>query len=58
MVLTTKMTFIMSHIYREVNQCAKRLANLCLHLSSYQWWETIPLLRIELDFLNIDFVNC
>jgi len=43
LVLTTKMTFIMSYIYREGNPCAEMLTNLGISFSSYIWWKTIPL---------------
>lgn len=47
--LTKSMNFFVSHIYREGNSCADRLAAYDLANQSYFWWDTIP------QFLNVDF---
>ncbi|KAK2447629.1 hypothetical protein QL285_006969 [Trifolium repens] len=40
--LTKKISFIISHIYREDNQYADGIANFGLHIPRSQWWDTIP----------------
>jgi hypothetical protein len=40
--LTKKMSFFISHIYREDNQCIDGFANIGLHIPRSQWWDTIP----------------
>jgi hypothetical protein len=41
-----KMSFIISHIYRESNQCADGIVNLGLHIPRSQWWDTIPFVNL------------
>lgn len=48
-VLTKKTHFIASHIYREGNTCADRLASHGLALQGIFWWDSLP------DFLRKDF---
>ncbi|GAU26383.1 hypothetical protein TSUD_221100 [Trifolium subterraneum] len=36
--LTHSLNFVISHIYRECNSCADKLANLGLSLASHTWW--------------------
>jgi hypothetical protein len=36
------MNFLVSHIYREGNECADALANLGLDLVNYVFWNDVP----------------
>ncbi|CAJ2650982.1 unnamed protein product [Trifolium pratense] len=40
--MTRNMSFIISHIYREGNHCADKLANLGLSLQGFTWWTSAP----------------
>ncbi|XP_058770393.1 uncharacterized protein LOC131644024 [Vicia villosa] len=33
--------FLVTHIFREGNHCADRLANLGLHVNDFTWWEVV-----------------
>jgi hypothetical protein len=37
-----KMSFFISHIYRDDNQCADDIANFGFRIPQSQWWDTIP----------------
>jgi hypothetical protein len=56
-------TFIISHIFREENQCADGLANICVYIPDFQWWALYLIIYVMLFletnfvFLNIDFVK-
>lgn len=64
--LTRNMSFFVTHIYREGNLCANRLANIGLSLSfsSLAWWIDIPEIIIRwkyiknrLDIPNFRFIS-
>jgi hypothetical protein len=38
----SNMNFFISHIYREGNHCADKLASLGLTLHGFTWWNQIP----------------
>jgi len=40
--ITKGMNFIVSHIYREGNNCADSLANLGLGFDGFLWWQDAP----------------
>lgn len=40
--ITSSTQFIISHNFREVNQCVDRLANLGLQMDIYHRWDSIP----------------
>ena len=56
------MTVRVSHIFREGNKCADKLANYAIeNRCSYRWWNIVPrlvmmFLGIEVPCQNIDFV--
>lgn len=47
--LTKGMRFTFSHIYREGNACADKLAEFGLLNLGFRWWDSIP------DFIIEDF---
>jgi ribonuclease HI len=55
------MNFCISHIYREGNHCADKLASLGLTLNDYTWWNIAPLIirkdlvsnRLGLPFFRV-----
>ncbi|XP_019431188.1 PREDICTED: uncharacterized protein LOC109338411 [Lupinus angustifolius] len=47
--LLSSMNCIVSHIYREGNSCADKLANHGLHHRTFTWWNFVP------NFLTHDF---
>jgi ribonuclease HI len=49
LTIISKMHFFVTHIYREGNHCADKLASLGLSLPGYTWWNTAPSL-ISDDF--------
>lgn len=61
MHLLTKFRFNVTHIYREGNHCANKLANICLDLSSHFWFTGVPsqiladFVRNKLGFPNFRF---
>lgn len=54
--LTKQMSFIFSHIYREGNTCADKLAVYGTIIDCFVWWDLIPMFISE-DFLEID-IGC
>ncbi|GAU26294.1 hypothetical protein TSUD_55920 [Trifolium subterraneum] len=40
--LTKNMRFIISHIFREGNRCADKIASIGLQSNSFIWWDSIP----------------
>jgi hypothetical protein len=54
---------IVSHVYREGNFVADKLANLGLTVTNFTWWHTTPpsirddLLRIEVIVLSIGLIS-
>lgn len=42
LTLLQSMNFLLTHIYREGNHCADKLANLSLSISDYMWWSSTP----------------
>jgi hypothetical protein len=40
--ITRSINFVVSHIYRECNQCADGLANIDLSLNSFTIWNELP----------------
>jgi ribonuclease HI len=54
--ITRNMNFVVSHVYRERNQCANRLANIGLGLDIFTFWNELPL-KLLLFFMTIDWVN-
>jgi ribonuclease HI len=44
---TLSMNFMITHVFREGNHCADKLANLGLSLQNYVWWVDIPLVIRE-----------
>jgi len=42
--LLSRFNFHVTHIYREGNHCADKIANIGLTLPSYSWFNTIPLI--------------
>ncbi|GAU50560.1 hypothetical protein TSUD_180300 [Trifolium subterraneum] len=40
-----------SHIYREGNSCADKLANLGHSFAQFKWWDSLPL-ELQDDFLR------
>lgn len=49
--LLSMFRFNVTHIYREGNQCADKLANIGLSLSSHFWFPTIPS-QIQADYVK------
>jgi ribonuclease HI len=49
LLLISNMNFYVSHIYREGNHCADKLANLGLSLNVFSWWNHVPPLLLD-DF--------
>ncbi|KAK2443569.1 hypothetical protein QL285_014658 [Trifolium repens] len=49
LLLISNMNFYVSHIYREGNHCADKLANLGLTLPNFTWWDHIPPVLLD-DF--------
>ncbi|CAJ2651412.1 unnamed protein product [Trifolium pratense] len=49
--LLSNMNFYVSHIYREGNHCADKLANIGLSLHGLTWWNHIPT-RLQGDFIR------
>ena len=49
MHLTTSMSFMVTHIYREGNHCADLLASIGISLNTYFWWDHLPQ-QIRVDF--------
>lgn len=47
--LTSLMSFKISHIYREGNSCADKLANFGISLQCNTWWDLIP------PFISVNF---
>lgn len=47
--ITRNMSFIVSHIFREGNTCADRLASHGLTIQGFSWWDSIP------NFIREDF---
>ncbi|GAU23975.1 hypothetical protein TSUD_327760 [Trifolium subterraneum] len=55
------MNFCISHIYREGNHCADKLASLGLTLNDYTWWDIAPMIirkdlvsnRLGLPFFRV-----
>jgi hypothetical protein len=39
---TLSMNFLITHVYREGNHCAIKLANLGLSLQNFVWWNELP----------------
>lgn len=52
LALTRNMNFKVSHIFREGNCCADRLANHGLSILGCKWWDTIPPFLSEPFFRN------
>ncbi|MCI42534.1 ribonuclease H protein, partial [Trifolium medium] len=49
LVKASQMNFLISHIYREGNHCADKLASLGLAVNEYTWWSSPPIcIREEL----------
>jgi hypothetical protein len=46
------MNFRISHIFREGNCCADKLANFSLNSRKDHWWETVPSFIVEDLFRN------
>jgi len=40
--ITSQMNFVVSHIYRESNHCADRLANFSLSIQGISFWYRVP----------------
>ena len=40
--LISSMAFMVTHIYREDNRCADKLANIGLSSQSFTWWDQMP----------------
>jgi len=40
--LTYSMAFMVTHIYREGNHCADKLANIGLTSQTFTWWDHMP----------------
>ncbi|XP_058776647.1 uncharacterized protein LOC131650967 [Vicia villosa] len=38
---TKSINFLVTHIYREGNYCADRLANIGLHVQGFTWWDVV-----------------
>ncbi|CAJ2628490.1 unnamed protein product [Trifolium pratense] len=55
-LLTRNMNFVVSHVYREGNQCADGLANIGLNLDRLTIWFDIPS-EIRSFFMTIVWVN-
>jgi ribonuclease HI len=51
LTLLSNRNFYMSHIYREGNHCADKLANIGLSLNGLTWWNHIPL-ELQGDFVR------
>jgi ribonuclease HI len=49
LLLISNMNFYVSHIFREGNHCADKLANLGLSLPNFTWWDCIPPVLLD-DF--------
>jgi hypothetical protein len=49
LLLISNMNFYVSHIYREGNHCANKLANLGLSLPTFTLWDHIPPVLLD-DF--------
>lgn len=47
--LTSKMIFMVSHIFRKGNDCADKLASYGISLEGFHWWNIIPM------FISDDF---
>lgn len=45
--LLSSMNFMISHIFREDNNCANKLANLGLSLQTFTWWHVAPNVILE-----------
>jgi ribonuclease HI len=45
----SNMNFYVSHIYREGNHCADKMANLGLSLPVFSWWNQVPSVLLD-DF--------
>jgi len=62
-LLLNAMNFIVSHIYREGNQCADRLAALGLTIQNLTIWSEVPLdirefyVKNHLGMPNFRFIN-
>lgn len=59
-----RMNFTISYIFRKLNQCANKIANLGLQIVNYHWWNTIPSNIVDVFNRNmiclpeyIDFVD-
>jgi ribonuclease HI len=57
LTLLSNMNFYVSHIYREGNHCADKLANIGLSLNGLTWWNHIPL-ELQGDFVRNRLVVC
>jgi ribonuclease HI len=56
LLLSSRMNFFVTHIYREGNHCADKLANLGLSLQGYTWWSCIPpQLAVDYDRNRLGF---
>ncbi|MCI24036.1 ribonuclease H protein [Trifolium medium] len=42
-IIARNMNFVVSHVYREGNQCANKLANIGLGLDSFTFWNELSL---------------
>lgn len=40
--MTSKFDFLVSHVFREANHCADKLANFGVISKYYTWWDLIP----------------
>lgn len=51
MALTNKMCFVHSHIFREANNCADKIASHGITVQNFVWWDLIP------SFIGDDFFH-
>jgi ribonuclease HI len=42
MIMIISMNFVVSHVYREGNHVADKLANIGLSLNAFTWWNIAP----------------
>lgn len=52
MIKIWSMNFMVTHIYREGNSCADKLANIGVSLSSFTWWNEPPTQILAEIFCN------
>ncbi|CAL0304839.1 unnamed protein product [Lupinus luteus] len=61
--LLSSMTWVVSHVYREGNTCADKLANFGLSINTTRWWNHAPsfilndVIRNRLNLPNYRFVS-